>query len=152
MPGGQTEPAVLEGRGGAGPPSLPQRRSPSAAATLSVRRELTQHRDALWVWLSALTQSIVLGDAWKFHKRAEFSEIDSLTKRSKVWCRGANFQKAFQIVKISLLVMAVKTCENSNSRHLQAAFFFVRNVLRMSVFSKPMKTKDVARMITPNHS
>ena len=106
--------------------------------------------DALWVWLSELMQLVVLGDAWKFHKRAEFSKIDSLTKRSKVWCNGANFQKAFQIVKISLLVMAVTTCENSNSRHLQAAFFFVLNVLRMSVFCKSMKTKYGARMITPN--
>lgn len=53
-----------------------------------------------------------------FTRKLSSQEIDSLTRGSKVWCSGANFQKAFPIVKIFLLIMAVKTCENSNSRHL----------------------------------
>lgn len=76
-----------------------------------------------------------------------FQENDSLIKRSKVWCIGANFQKTFQIVKIFFLVIAVKTYENSNLRHLASAFFLVHNVPWVSVPSKPMETKLAMGMI-----
>lgn len=76
-----------------------------------------------------------------------FQENDSLIKRSKVWCTGANFQRAFQIVKIFLLVIAVKTYENSNLRHLATAFFLVHSVPWRPVPSKPVKTKLAAGMI-----
>lgn len=112
---GKAKSELCAGEGRAAP--LPGLRA-RAIVTYVCLGNFPKRREALWVWLSNLCNQLFGEQPGNFTRKLSSQEIDSLTRGSKVWCSGANFQKAFPIGKIFLLVMAVKTCENSNSRHL----------------------------------